>query len=290
MFDHIKHMVYTTAPSYVIALVLYGFLGMGYSSGEMNHEMIDTILNTLSNSFNINLILLIPPILVILMVIKKVPAVPGLTAGACLGALFAFLFQGSTIGEIVGAANAGYTASTGVELVDNLVQKGGIQSMMWTVSLILIALCFAGIVEKSGMINVVASKLLEHAKSDGSLIATTIGTAIFCNFATGVQYMALIIPGRMYRDVYKDRGLAPKNLSRALEDSGTLVAPLVPWSTDAAFMRGTLAIGPEGYVIYSFLNLLSPIISIIYGYLGFTIEKLPSEHNLEEDQSSSPNE
>lgn len=274
IFDHIKHMMYTTGPSYIIALIIYGILGRGFASNELDTSSINLILETISGQFNITPLLLIPPIIVILLVFFKIPAIPGLVCGTVLGGIFAAIFQHASITEIIAATHYGYSANTGVEIVDTLINRGGIQSMMWTVSLILIAISFAGVVEKTGMISVIVEKILTKVNSTGSLIAATIGTAIFCNFATAVQYMALIIPGRMYKDVYIERGLHPKNLSRALEDSGTLFAPIVPWSTDAAFLIGALGVGSIAYIPYAILNLINPIVSLIYGFTGFTITKL----------------
>jgi len=274
LFDHIKHMVYTTGPSYFIALVVFGILGIGFADGAINAETIETYLQTLNSNFNISLIMFIPPILVILMVIKKVPALPALVGSSILGCIFAGIFQGASISQMISSAHYGFTIDTGVAVVDSLLNRGGISSMMWTISLILISLSFAGIVEKSGMIRVIVNKILTYAKTDKSIITATLFTTVFTNFATGVQYVALIIPGRMYRDVYKNKGLHPKNLSRALEDTGTLVAPLVPWSTDAAFLTGALGVTPFAYVPFCFLNLINPIVALIYAQLGLTIEKI----------------
>lgn len=277
LFDHIKHMVYTTAPSYVIALIVFGILGMKFAGKNIDSGTITLYLDTLSNTFNISPVMLIPPILVIFIVIKKVPALPGLIGSSLLGCIFAGLFQNASISQMIASAHYGFKTSTGVDVMDTLLNRGGIQSMMWTVSLILIALSFAGVVEKSGMIKVIVEKILTYAKSDKSVITATLFTTIFVNFATGVQYVALIIPGRMYKDVFRERKLHPKNLSRALEDTGTLVAPLVPWSTDGAFLMGALGVSPFAYIPYCILNLVNPIVSLIYAQTGITIEKVDGE-------------
>ncbi|SKC83167.1 Na+/H+ antiporter NhaC [Maledivibacter halophilus] len=286
IFDHIKHMIYTTGPSYAITLIIYGLLGIKFAGKNIDANSIDLLLNTFEKQFTITPILLIPPVLVIIMVIKKIPAMPGLIGSSLLGAICAAVFQGAGLSQIIAVVNGGYSANTGVETVDKLINRGGIQSMMWTVSLVLIALSFAGIVEKTGMISIVAEKILKAAKSDGSLITATIFTCIFTNFTTGVQYVALVLPGRMYKDVYVERGLHPKNLSRTLEDSGTLVAPLVPWSTDAAFLIGALGVGPMAYAPYAILNLVNPIVAIILGYTGWTIEKIDKPMDEKEKISS----
>jgi NhaC family Na+:H+ antiporter len=277
LFDHIKHMVYTTGPSYIIALIVFGVLGMGYADKAIDASTINLYLDTLNSNFNINPVMFIPPLLIIGMVIKKVPALPALVGSSLLGCLFAGLFQGAGISQMIASAHYGFSIDTGIEVMNNLLNRGGINSMMWTISLILISLSFAGIVEKSGMIQVIVEKILTYAKTDRSLVTATLLTTIFTNFATGVQYVALIIPGRMYRDVYKERKLHPKNLSRALEDTGTLVAPLVPWSTDAAFMTGALGVSPFAYIPFCFLNLINPIVAVVYAQLGITIVKMDDE-------------
>lgn len=277
LFDHIKHMVFTTGPSLLIALILYGVLGMKYAGQELNVAGINTLLETLSQQFTITPLLLIPPVLVILMVVFRAPAIPGLIGGTVLGGVFAAIFQKAGISAIIAAAHYGYSSSTGVEAVDNLLSRGGINGMMWTVSLILIALSFCGTMEKTGMIRVIVERVLQFAHNTGSLVTATILTCIFTNYTTGVQYVALVIPGRMYKDAYQRIGLHPKNLSRALEDSGTLVAPLVPWSTDGAFISGALGILPLAYIPFAFLNLINPLVSIFYGFTGITMEKFLTE-------------
>lgn len=277
LFEHIRHMIYTTGPSLIIALILYGIIGMRYAGNELDTTAINEILNGIEANFNISLILLLAPILVIVMVVLKVPALPGLIGGTILGALFAFLFQGAGMTEIIGAAHYGYESATGVAVIDDLLSRGGLDSMMWTVALILCAMSFGGVMETSGMLNAIAEYILKFAHSTGSLVLATIITIIAMNMMAGDQYLAIVIPGRMYKQIYADRGLHPKNLSRILEDAGTLTSPLVPWNSCGLFMSGTLGVATLVYLPYCFLNLINPLISIFYGYTGITMEKLPVE-------------
>jgi Na+:H+ antiporter, NhaC family len=274
LFDHVKHMIYTTGPSLIIALIVYVVLGMRFASKELDHAQINAILEALGAQFDISLWLLIPPVVVIILVIKKVPAVPGLFMGTILGAVFALVFQGADLGTIISALNDGYVSETGFQVVDDLLTRGGAQGMMYTVSLILCAMTFGGIMERAGFLQVLAESLLSWAKSTGSLVLTTIVSCIFCNLVAGDQYLSIVIPGRMYKDEFEKRGLAPKNLSRCLEDSGTLTSPLVPWNTCGAFMHGALGVHPFAYAPYAILNLVNPLVSIFYGYTGITMEKL----------------
>lgn len=275
LFDHVKHMIFTTGPSLIIALILYGILGMKYAGKELDTAAINTILDGLGQQFNINPLLLLPPILVIAMVIFKIPAIPGLIAGTILGGVFAAIFQGSGLGDIVNAAHYGYTSETGIAAIDDLLTRGGLDSMMWTVSLILVAMAFGGTMEKTGMLQVIAEKIMSFAKSTGSLVVATIFTSIFTNLVAGDQYLSIVLPGRMYKPMWDQRGLHPKNLSRCLEDGGTLTSPLIPWNTCGAFMFSTLGVHPFAYLPFAFLNLINPFVSIFYGFTGITMEKLP---------------
>ncbi len=274
LFDHIRHMIYTTGPSLLIALILYGILGMKYAGSSLDTNSINTMLNTLSEQFTISPLLLIPPVLVIVMVVMKVPAIPGLIGGTVLGGLFAAIFQGAGMTDIIGSAHYGYASETGLEAIDSLLSRGGLDSMMWTISLILCAMCFGGVMEKSGMLNAVAAKILTFANNTGSLVLATILTCIGTNLVAGDQYLSIVIPGRMYKNMYDELGLHPKNLSRALEDSGTLTSPFIPWNTCGAFMYSTLGVHPFAYAPYAFLNILNPIVSIFYGFTGITMEKV----------------
>jgi len=277
VFSHIRHMVYTTTPGYIISLLLYGLIGIRFSGGTIETQNIETICNTLKSNFFIHPILLLPPILVIVMVIKKIPPLPALLGGTVIGGLFAWLVQSRSLVDIIQAAKSGYTSTTGVMMVDELLTRGGLDYMMNTVALIMCALCFGGIMEKTGMLEVIAKALLKRVKSTGSLVATTIFSCIAMNAIASDQYMAIVIPGRMYKNAFDSRGLHPKNLSRCLEDAGTLSSPLIPWNSCGAFMGATLGVNPLVYLPFAFLNLSNPLISILYGYTGITMEKLEPE-------------
>ncbi len=168
----------------------------------------------------------------------------------------------------------GYGVETGNEVVDSLVSGGGLHGMMWTVSLILCAMIFGGIMEKTGMLAAIAGGILKVAKRTGDLIVATMLTSLAMNFVAGDQYLAIVIPGRMFKEEYDRRGLHPKNLSRTLEDAATLTSPLVPWNSCGAYMIGTLGLTPWTYVPYCVLNLVNPLVAAFYGYTGISIEKV----------------
>ena len=172
------------------------------------------------------------------------------------------------------AMHYGYYSQTGVTAVDDLLTRGGLDSMLWTVSLILCALSFGGVLEKTGMLETIASTILKYAKGTFGLVFATIFTCIFTNIVTGDQYLALVMPGRMYKNEYPKRGLAPKNLSRALEDGATVTSPLIPWTTCGSYMMATLGLNPIAFLPFAFFNLLSPLFSLILAATGFSMTKI----------------
>lgn len=277
LFSHIRHMVYTTAPGYVLCIILYGWLGARFSGGVLETGKVETILSTLKSNFFMHPILLLAPLFVIVMVVKKIPPLPALLAGTLLGGIFAMIAQSSSLAEVISSAHSGFVSQTGVEIVDELLTRGGLKSMMDTVALIICALSFGGIMEKTGMLEVLARALLKRVRRTGSLVATTIFSSIGMNIIASDQYMAIVIPGRMYKKAFDAKGLHPKNLSRCLEDAGTLSSPLIPWNSCGAFMHATLGVSPLLYLPYAFLNLANPFVSIFYGYTGITMEKVKDE-------------
>ena len=278
LFDHIKHMLYTTVPALVITLILYAILGMKYAGNQIDTAQISEIQNALMSSFNtLSPLLFIVPIGVIAMVILKMPAIPALIIGALAGGVVAVLFQGSSVADVIVACKSGYISNSGMLFVDELLSRGGLESMLDTVALMLCALVTGGILEKAGILQALAKSILKVAKGTFGLIAATIFTAIGTNLAVADQYLAIVIPGSMYKDAFKEQNLSPKNLSRALEDSATITSPLIPWNTCGAYMSATLGVGCFAFLPFAFFNLLCPIISLLYGLTGISIEKLPQE-------------
>jgi len=274
LFSHIRHMVYTVVPAYVIALGLYAFLGTKFAGGALDKQNIEVMLSTMKSHFLIHPLLLLPPVFVIVMVILKIPPLPALLGGTLLGGIFGVLIQSRSLGDIIQAAHLGHTSETGVAMVDELLTRGGLMNMMETVALIICALSFGGIMERTGMLKVLAGSLLKYVKRTGTLVATTVFSCIGMNIIAADQYIAIVVPGRMFKSAFDAKKLHPKNLSRILENSGTMTSPLIPWNSCGAFMGATLGINPLIYLPYAFLNLLVPFISIVYGYTGITMEKV----------------
>lgn len=284
LFTHIRHMVYTTTPAFLLALVLFIVIGLVRpTSGSVETAEYVLMLSTLSASFNLSPWLLIAPIAVLILVWKRTPALPALVVGVLVGAVLLLTFQrdaagwDAALGGLVESLYTGYVSDTGVTSVDDLLSRGGLTSMMDTIALIVVALAFGGIMEASGMLARLAAAILTLARSTGSLIAVTVFSCFGMNVLASDQYMAIIIPGRMYRGAYLARGLHPKNLSRALEDSATLTSPLIPWNTCGAYMSGVLGVSAFTYLPFAFFNLASPLVSILYGFTGFTIQKIADD-------------
>ena len=275
LFEHVRHMALTTGPSIVIALILYWLIGLRYGGANASIETVQAITAGLQKDFTITPWLLVPPGLVLLMVLRKVPALPAVFAGAIIGGIFASIFQDASFGRVLEVAYAGFKAETGVAAVDELLSRGGMESMYGTIGIILCAMCFGGVMEKSGMLGAIAAAILRLAKGTGGLITATLGTAVGTNIVAPDQYLSIVVPGRMYRQAYRDAGLHPKNLSRALEDAGTLTSPLIPWNSCGAYMHATLGVFPFAYLPWAFLNLINPLVSLLYGWTGWTIRKLP---------------
>ncbi|MDZ7316131.1 MAG: Na+/H+ antiporter NhaC [candidate division KSB1 bacterium] len=273
LFTHIRHMVYTTGASTIFSLILYTGISLFSRRGAIDSQNVALILNTLQNNFVISPLFLIPALLVIAMVIFRVPALPSLVGGALLGMISALVFQKASLGDVLEAAQSGFSMHSGVQAVDELLSRGGLESMLPTVALILCALSFGGILERTGLLQVIAEAILKTAKSVGSLVTATVLSTIVMNIIAPDQYLSIVVPGRMYRKAYEEKGLALQNLSRALEDGGTLSSPLIPWNTCGAYMAATLGVHPFLYLPFAFLNLINPLVSIIYGFTGVTMVK-----------------
>jgi Na+:H+ antiporter, NhaC family len=285
LFTHIRHMVYTTVPALVIALIIYTVIGiLRPASGSVETADYLLMLSTLSEAFNLSPWLLLAPGAVLFLVWRKTPALPALVVGVVMGAVLLLLFQwdgpgglSGNIGLLVESLYTGYVSETGVPMVDELLTRGGLTSMLDTIALIIAALAFGGIMEAAGMLERLAAAILSLARSTGSLVAVTIFSAFGMNILASDQYLAIIVPGRMYRAAFLKRGLHPKNLSRALEDSATLTSPLIPWNTCGAYMSSVLGVSSFTYLPFAFLNLSSPLVSMFYGFTGITIQKIEDD-------------
>ena len=271
LYDHVGAMMSTTVPSFLIALALYTVIGLRTGGGDFDPSRVELIRSTILENFNISLWLLIPPLFVIFAAVAKIPGIPSLLTAAGLGGLFAMIFQGRGLGEVLTNFHYGFEGSTGVEVVDKLLNRGGLDSMMWTISLIMFALAFGGILEKAGFTEAILGRLIKKVKSLGGLVTLTIATGIAANFILTDQYLAIIVPGKMYAKAYDDKGLSRKFLSRTLEDGGTMWSGLCPWNGCGAYQAATLGVATFAYLPYAFMNLINPILAIVFAYLGIAV-------------------
>ncbi|TWX64547.1 Na+/H+ antiporter NhaC [Colwellia demingiae] len=290
LFAHIRYMFWTTAPSIITALVLFIIIGLNETI-TVNNDSIYLLSQQLAEQFNISVFNLVPLLVLLTLAIKKVPAFPAVAIGALIGGVWALVFQQELIVRLGGdtdliTANVkviwtaffdGVVIETGNGQLDSLLSGGGMSSMLNTVWLIMCALSFGAVLEHLGMLKKFVEVILASAKSTGSLIASTVATCIGTNILTADQYMAIVMPGRMYKEEYERRGLDPLVLSRTLEDAGTITSPLIPWNTCAVYMSGVLLVNPLDYMFYCFFNWINPILAVIYGFIGFNIKKLTNK-------------
>ncbi|MCH8073237.1 MAG: Na+/H+ antiporter NhaC [Proteobacteria bacterium] len=289
IFTHIRHMVWTTGPSFTAALFLFAVIGLG-TDPQADSPALAQLMLTLDQSFNISALALLPLAVVFYMAYKKVPPLPTILFGALLGGVLAVILQPEGVLRFADspelsrgmamtkgvwlALSDGYVSTTGVPEVDNLLTRGGMSSMLVTIWLIMTALAFGAVLEHTGMLQRLVDGALKRAKSTGSLITTVVLSCIGINIVAADQYIAIVLPGKMYRAEFARRRLEPKNLSRVIEDAGTLTSPLVPWNTCGAYMAATLGVTTLAYLPFAFFNLINPLVSIIYGFTGFTIVKM----------------
>ncbi len=287
VFTHVKFMMKPTAVAYTIAAAFYLIIGMKIGNGSADLTAIDTMRSGLSGAFTISPLLLLPPIVVIVAIARKVPAIPGIFLGIVLGAILAPIFQGSSFGDILNVSYNGFESTTGIEAVDKLLSAGGLSNMMYSISLTLIAMMFGGVMEKTGQLEVIVQKLLKMVKTTGDLVALTLATCLGSNITMPEQYISIVVPGRMYANAYKERGLHPKMLSNALESSGTLTSPLVPWNTCGVFLLGVLGVQTIDYIPYAVFNYTMPVVVIIMTYMGWLTAKIDPVPAAETEENAS---
>ena len=288
LFTHIRYMVITTGPSIIMTLIIFLVIGFtkNYNVAETN---INGILYTIGNSFNLNPLILIVPVILIFIIIKKVPPLPSLLVGTLLGAVAALIFQPELIRQLAGEGISKIKASyivimramfgntqieTANKTISDLLATGGMAGMLHTVWLILSAMVFGGVMEAGGMLKRITKEVISLAHSTGSLIASVITTCIFFNITASDQYLSIVVTGRMYSLTFKDKGLKPEVLSRTLEDAGTLTSVLVPWNTCGATQAKVLGVPTLTYLPFCFFNLINPVMAIIIGYANFKIRRI----------------
>lgn len=269
MFQHIRHMMWTTIPAMLITMVLLLLLGSHVQAGA-EVPQIKLVQDTIGQVAFIHWITLLPPVVLGILAWKKVPAIPTLLVGIVTGLLLIVWTNELTLSGLVAIMQDGFVAQTGVEEVDRLLSRGGIQSMMWSVSLVFLALGLGGLLQEFGIVQRLVEPLL-GVTSRAKLIIYTALSAIGVNVLIGEQYLSILLTGNVFKDKYEQCGLEKKNMSRVLEDAGTVVNPLVPWGVSGVFVSGVLGVTTVEYLPYAFFCLLCPIITMFCGLTGWGI-------------------
>ena len=291
LFTHIGHMVWTTIPSIVIALIMFSLIGLNIDTSASADDL-EITMGLLTENFTISPMMLLPVALLLFMANRRLPPIPTIVSGALVGVILALIFQRPVIMALAGdAPNVflglfkgvwhtlfdGFVLDSGNATLDELMTRGGMSSMLTVVWLVLCAMVFGAVMDHTGLLSCLVDFALSFVHSTGSLIAATIATCIGANIITSDQYISVVLPGRMYKLEYENRNLDMKNLSRTLEDAGTITSPLVPWNTCGAYMAGTLGVATFAYLPYCFFNLINPVIAVIYGFLNIKITPAVTE-------------
>ncbi len=288
LFTHIRYMSLTTIPSFLIALTLFVFLSFGHAGGSVATDK-DIVLAALQQRFYINPVLMIVPLAVVLLIIKKVPALPAIVAGVVMGAIAALVTQPDIVllvGNAYGATDFPVYVGLMQALVGNiaipsdnvmlneLLTAGGMAGMLNTIWLIISAMLFGGAMEGSGFLRQITAAIIQRVHSAGALISATAGTCIFTNATASDQYLSIVVAGKMFSEAYHERGLANQNLSRTLEDAGTVTSVLIPWNTCGAYHASVLGVATLSYAPFAFFCLISPLMTILYASLNFKIARV----------------
>ncbi|AOV09222.1 Na+/H+ antiporter NhaC [Sporosarcina ureilytica] len=274
LFSHIKHMLWDTLPAFLLSIFLYWIVGARFlTSYIIDADSIHLIKQGLHDVFTIHPLLLLMPLLTIILMLLKTPAIPALMGVGLLGAVLAVLVQGTSVSSVVQMMQSGFSIESGIEAVDSLLNHGGLTSMLGTIGLLVIATALGGILEETGSFEVLTRKMMAKVQTTGSLISSTIFSTFVIAFASGAQFLAIILPARTFVNKYKSMNIDTKNLSRCVEAAGTVGINLVPWSVPVVFAAGILGVGFNEFIPYTFFAFLVPLINILFGYTGWTITK-----------------
>ena len=272
LFAHVRSLLLTTVPSYLLSLGAFYVAGRHYHQTQSTGgNQVSELLQLLQQNFVISPWLLLPILAVLLMSVLRVPALIALMSGALLGVLCSVLVQGDSVASALNAMNGGYVSHSGVAMLDTLLNRGGIVNMMGTFALSFMALCLGALIDELGYLRVVMQGLLQQVKRLGSLVALVIGACFMTNGLMGEVYLSIIVNGNLFRQDFARRGLQPAMLSRTLEEGATLTGPLIPWTTAGAFMGGVLGIQATDHAPYSFFNLINPLVGIAFASVGLAV-------------------
>ena len=262
----------TTFPAFILALLGFTAVAIFGEVGEYDPTMVNQLSDAIEGNFKVmNPVLLLPILVIIVVAVMKLPALPGVLLVSGIGCVFAVVFQGASFSDCITMVHYGYSAETGNELADTLLNRGGMDSMLWTINVALIAIGFGGIYSQIGAVESLLGKFIKRVHTPFQMVLTTILTAMFCIATMCDQYLGLIVPATMYKEKYDDLGLGRNLLSRSMEDGGTLWSPMIPWSSCGAYHSRMLGVDTLSYIPFCFTNILNPIISILTAWWGGNI-------------------
>ncbi len=275
LFDHIKSMLWTTLPAFLISLVVYQIFSFKVV-GSIDYGRINELLEGIATTFTLNPILLLPPIVVFFLSYKKIPSIPTLWIGTVIAMVLAWTMQGAGFSDVISAMYKGGSFDTSIPELNNLLNRGGITSMVSAIATVFMAYIFAGEMEYTGMLEKILNSLKKAFIKGkvGNLILSTSLTGIITGVVTGNSYLSIIVPGRIYQPVFNELGIKRSVLSRTTEDSGTVIVPLVPWSAAGVYMAATLGVSTLSYLPWAIMCYLGFIIAWIYGYTGKAVWKV----------------
>jgi NhaC family Na+:H+ antiporter len=272
LFDHIKNMLWTTIPAFVFSLIVY--LVISPDETEKSIKQMGTLKEELINLNLVHWYSLLPFIILTILAVKKVPAIATLSAGILSALLISVWMNGGVDSKgLFDLLYFGFKSESGINEVDSMLTRGGMESMMFSISVILLALSMGGLLFRLGIIPALISLLQVVLTRVSLLISTTAGLAVAVNFIIGEQYLSILLPGNAFKEHFKKAGLEPKHLSRVLEDAGTVVNPLVPWSVCGVFLASVLGVPVTEYFPFALFCLFSPLLTIFYGFTGLTLPK-----------------
>lgn len=271
LFDHIKHMLWSATPAWLFGLIIYFLVGLKYEAGKVESETMTLIIQTLKENFRFNVLLLLPMAIVFYFAFTKKPTIPGMLLSSFVAGMLAIIFQKASVTDVATAMNTGYQAQTGVPEVDQLISRGGMMSMMETQLVAFTAFSFGGIMQRTGLLSIILDRVMKFANKVWSIVLTTIGSSVITAMVTGSSYLSLIIPGELLSPIYKKKGLAAKNLSRIIEESGAIIVPLIPWSMAGVYITGTIQVSTFSYFPWAIMNYVAVIILAIFGFTNFTM-------------------
>lgn len=273
LYDHVRAMMTTTIPSFCIALILYGIVGAIFvNASGYDPSLAKEIQNAIADNFYLSPWIILPIFVVIIGAVKRLPAIPSLLLAAAVGCIFAMVVQHASLPDVLNGLQYGYKADTGNAIADKLLNRGGVDSMMWTISLIMFALAYGGILEKCGFVEVLLGGLVSRTKTVAGLVAAEMITGIMCDIVLTDQYLAILVPGRMFQKAFDAKGLSRSFLSRTTEDAATLWSPMIPWNGCGAYQAATLGVSNFAFAPFAFMNLINPIYAFVITSLGIGIK------------------